>query len=205
MNDGGTAGASRIMVVGQDPLFRDSAASALAIEGWMVVASESEGLNALSMLAREPIDLVLVIGDPNRVSAAPFRIEVKRRWPATVVVCIPDSDVPVEAGLGYGASHEEVIREMRHPELARTRSINGADPGVLRIASLTPRERTVLQRLGQGMRPADIAEDLDLSRHTIRSHMANLHRKLNVHKRVELIRLAAETGLLSREDLSRGR
>jgi DNA-binding CsgD family transcriptional regulator len=185
------------MVVSADRLFRDAAATFLREEGWLVPASEPDSLRALALLGRQPVDVILAIGDLEHVSVSTFKLEVERRWPGTAVVCVPATREPGSFDVGFEAEPHDVIEVLRAPPAATTDpAIVEADQAMLRIASLTPRERTVLQRLGQGMRPAEVAEELGLSRHTVRSHLANLHRKLDVHRRVELIRLAAAAGLL---------
>ena len=194
----------RLIVVSADPLFRDAVSACFGADGWMVVATVPDGLRALSVLGRQPIDAILVIGELEQVSASTFKSEVERRWPGTAVVCVPASERPGQFDLGFDAPAHDVIEALRTPTPAPTPVTHEADAAILRLASLTPRERTVLQRLGQGRRPAEIADDLGLSRHTVRSHMANLHRKLDVHRRIELIRLASAAGLLTRDNTTHG-
>lgn len=64
------------------------------------------------------------------------------------------------------------------------------------LQSLTRRERAVLVLLGQGLESDDIADRLSISEHTVRTHLQNVHRKLNVHSRLEIVRLVARHGLL---------
>jgi LuxR family transcriptional regulator of csgAB operon len=49
---------------------------------------------------------------------------------------------------------------------------------------------------GQGLESDDIADRLSISEHTVRTHLQNVHRKLNVHSRLEIVRLVARHGLL---------
>ena len=58
--------------------------------------------------------------------------------------------------------------------------------------SLTKREKEVLEQLVLGLTYQDIAEYLTISPLTVRSHMENLYRKLQVHNKAEAIRLALE-------------
>jgi two-component system, NarL family, nitrate/nitrite response regulator NarL len=62
-----------------------------------------------------------------------------------------------------------------------------APPGVL-SGSLTHREREVLQLLGAGLSNKDIARRLAISVGTTKSHVHNLLGKLNLSRRVEVIR-----------------
>ena len=57
---------------------------------------------------------------------------------------------------------------------------------------LSPREAEVLVFLARGFTPAYIAKSLVLSVSTVRTHVRNIYRKLNVNKREELIHLIDE-------------
>ena len=54
------------------------------------------------------------------------------------------------------------------------------------FASLTAREREVLQLLAEGRATKEIAAELFLSQKTVESHLRNIFRKLHVASRVEL-------------------
>lgn len=60
------------------------------------------------------------------------------------------------------------------------------------LALLTDRERDVLAGLGQGRGRSDIARDLGLSPHTVRTHVQHLLRKLQLHSQMEAAAFARE-------------
>lgn len=64
-----------------------------------------------------------------------------------------------------------------------------------RLAALSPREKQVLSCLVAGMSTDAIASHLFLSRNTIRTHVHNVLRKLNVHSALAAVALARRTGL----------
>ena len=64
-----------------------------------------------------------------------------------------------------------------------------------RLERLTPRELEVLDLIARGMSTADIANRLQRSQKTIKTHRLALGRKLGISNRVELARIAIETGL----------
>jgi DNA-binding NarL/FixJ family response regulator len=55
------------------------------------------------------------------------------------------------------------------------------------LASLTPREREVLACLAEGAGRQDVAERLNLSANTVRTHLQNLMAKLGVHSTLEAV------------------
>jgi PAS domain S-box-containing protein len=67
------------------------------------------------------------------------------------------------------------------------------------LASLTLREREVLELICGGLSDHDIAEKLGLSRNTIRNHVATLYGKIDVHRRTAAIVWARERGVVGVE------
>ncbi|MFI7640434.1 response regulator transcription factor [Nonomuraea sp. NPDC049400] len=63
------------------------------------------------------------------------------------------------------------------------------------LAALKPRELEVLARLARGLRNRQIAEDLLISEHTVKFHVANILDKLGVGSRTEAAALAHTCGL----------
>ena len=64
------------------------------------------------------------------------------------------------------------------------------------LESLTQREREVLALVGQGFSNAEIAERLDVSPATVKSHVGKLIAKLEARDRAALVMLAYETRLV---------
>lgn len=63
-----------------------------------------------------------------------------------------------------------------------------------RLASLTPRERELLQALADGLSDKDIAQRFQISVRTVQTHMANLLDKLEVESRLQALLLGARFG-----------
>ncbi len=61
---------------------------------------------------------------------------------------------------------------------------------------LTEREREVLGLLAEGLSNAAIADQLTVSVHTVRNHVANLSTKLGAHSKLEALAIAVREGLL---------
>jgi two-component system nitrate/nitrite response regulator NarL len=64
------------------------------------------------------------------------------------------------------------------------------------IERLTPREKQVLEALGEGLDSKDIAEKLNITVETERTHMVNILGKLDVHSRLQALVFAARHGLV---------
>jgi len=82
---------------------------------------------------------------------------------------------------------EEALRKLR-----RRRAVDGDLSQ--RVERLTPRELEILQRMADGDAPERIAEELGMSRHTLRTHTQNVLTKLGVHSKLEAIVAAIRYG-----------
>jgi DNA-binding NarL/FixJ family response regulator len=63
-------------------------------------------------------------------------------------------------------------------------------------AELTEREREILDLLARGLSNADIGQQLTISVHTVRNHVANLSAKLGAHSKLEVLAIAVRRGLV---------
>lgn len=63
-------------------------------------------------------------------------------------------------------------------------------------AALTPRERTILQCIAQGMSSREMADKLGVSVNTIVNHRSNLMKKTGLHRVAQLSLYAAQIGLV---------
>lgn len=99
--------------------------------------------------------------------------------------------VGVGVGLNRGlrdrklGPRERAIMELLLPELT---VLHDANRATARLADeLPPRMRQVLDRLLTGASEKQIARALDISAHTVHSHVKALYRRLNVSSRAELV------------------
>lgn len=64
------------------------------------------------------------------------------------------------------------------------------------VITLTARETDVLEQLGQGLSYTKIAEKLFISPSTVRKHIENIYKKLQVHNKLEAVDLARKQNLI---------
>ena len=77
-----------------------------------------------------------------------------------------------------------VPRRLLHHFLDKNRKTPASNEGGLTF-SLTRRERQILNLIKQGATNADIAAELHLSQHTVKSHLYNVYRKIGARNRLE--------------------
>lgn len=65
------------------------------------------------------------------------------------------------------------------------------------LLQLTPRERDVLQLAADGLSTPSIAEELSVSRATVRSHFGNIYLKLDVRSRAGAVAKGMRLGLIN--------
>lgn len=73
-----------------------------------------------------------------------------------------------------------------------------------RLARLTPREVEILQRMASGGTSEQMAKDLRMSPHTLRTHTQNIITKLGVHSKLEALVLAIRHGKVTTLDVTAG-
>jgi two-component system response regulator NreC len=65
--------------------------------------------------------------------------------------------------------------------------------------NLTPREKEILDFIGEGLTNEEIADRLSLSVHTVQTHRSNIMEKLGLHNRAQLVTYAVRVGLIRQD------
>jgi DNA-binding NarL/FixJ family response regulator len=208
---------TRVMVVDDHPMWRDSVSRDLSDAGFEVVAATSEGAQAMRIAASVRPDVVVLDLQLPDVGGVDVTRGVLSAFPAAKVLILSASgehrDVlgAVKAGAtGYilkSASRAEFLDAVRRTGMGDAVFSPGLAGLVLgefrRLASdpapdtprLTEREAEILRMVGTGMSYKQIAERLVLSHRTVQNHVQNTLNKLQLHNRVDLVRYAIEHGL----------
>jgi DNA-binding NarL/FixJ family response regulator len=96
-----------------------------------------------------------------------------------------------EAVAGHTSIAPAVLGPVLHELLARATS---GPPEHTFVDELTPRQRDVLSCLAVGMSRAEVAAELGLSPHTVRTHVQEVLRKAGVHTTLAALARAREVG-----------
>jgi DNA-binding NarL/FixJ family response regulator len=112
-----------------------------------------------------------------------------REWP---VHQIPKAIRKVTSG---GFWLEQSLAEQVLQEVLRRRKTR--DPEEIKIASITQREREVIELICQGLRNKEIATRLNISEATTSHHLSSIYRKLEVDDRTSLVIYAVKKRLVT--------
>jgi DNA-binding NarL/FixJ family response regulator len=217
----------RILLVDHQPLVRAGLRILLETEPDMQVVGEAPNSLAALTQARETIpDIVLLeIGLPG-ISGLKVIEQLRHQCPLTrvLVLSVYADAASARSALAAGSSayvtkyaapadlltairsvaqgqafvDPTVADPMLHDRLGTWASLQTAAPGRPR-SLLSPREREVLIRLGQGYTNRQIAEQIQVSVKSVETYRARIAQKLELHSRVDFIRYAHASGLLTPE------
>lgn len=195
------------------PFFCEALSTALTEEGIEVAGSVTDELEAEGIVAAGRADVVLTevelaagsginlirrIGDGTRAVVLTRRHEgdiLLDAVAAGAVGCLSHDLEPrtLAAMVARAAEGRFVIEEDRlHDALLRASASRGASRGPTRLSPLSHREREVLHLVATGLDNDAIGERLHLSANTIRTHVGNILRKLEVHSRADAAHLALQ-------------
>lgn len=168
---------------------------------------------ALAVLERQEPDLALIdLGLPDD-SGLKVLAALRPRRTTGIVVSIFDDDFHLFPALRAGARgyllkdmpRPQFLRHLRgivdgepplSPAIAR-RLLSWFDPAPTESdCALTEREREVLVLVAKGLKLAQVADMLGITRHTCAGHVKSIYRKLNISSRAEAVMEASRLGLI---------
>jgi DNA-binding NarL/FixJ family response regulator len=211
----------RILLVDDERLLRTGFAMILRSEPDLAVVGEAaDGHEAVTAAAELKPDVILMdIRMPGLDGLEATRQILASGSQARILVLTTfDLDTYVYAALTAGASGFLLKDTPEDQLIGAIRAIAGGNglfaPTVTRrliqhfavqhptpavvpgLDSLTDREQEILKLLAAALTNAEIAEALYISEHTVRTHVARILAKLQLHDRAQAIVLAYETGLV---------
>ena len=205
----------RILIVDDHPMMREGLRGVINRQPDMMVCGEAENApQAMTAVQKLAPDLALVdITLPGK-SGLELVKDLKVMHPQVVILAISmhDESLYAERMLRAGASGyitkqqppEELIRAIRQVLDKRVYVSKEVSESLLRRFSwqpptdasptklLTDREFEIMQLIGEGKAPKEIARQLHLSAKTIAVHAANIRQKLNLKTTAQLIRFAVQ-------------
>ena len=214
--EGGSAGLN-LLVVDDHPLFREALASAVRLAFPGAGVDEADTLaEAGRRLARPPaVDLVLLDLALQGVSGFDGLVALRARFPRVPILVVSGLEDPrlMREAIGHGAAgfvpkavdraaltraigavmRGELVLppEAPHGSLA-SRTAGAPAPGTKtplaeRVARLTPQQRRVLAMIRQGRLNKQIAHALGVGDSTVKAHVSEILRKLEVISRTQIV------------------
>ena len=209
----------RIMIVDDHKILRDGIkwmfSDASEVE---IVAEASDGKEAIEILSRQPIDVILMDLSMPGMDGMEATARISEKYPDVkiLVLTMHEQTSFVQLMLRNGAhgyllknATKEELLDAIHAVLTGKRylgaqtteqllaNLSGRQSVVKSfLPALTRREREVLKLIMKGMSDTDIAQELIVSPTTIESHRKNIRSKLGARNSAEIVRIAMERGLV---------
>lgn len=212
----------RIMIVDDHSIVREGLKRLLEIDpGVKVITESAGGMECLESLEEIHPDVVFMDVKMPGISGIEITRLIKERHPQVKVIMLSIHDdehfvtESIRAGAnGYilkNAVKDQLIRAIHNvmegkafldPSVTTTvldRIRNGKDISSKESKhTLTKRELEVLELLVSGLKGNQISNDLNISEHTVRSHIKNIYRKLKVSSKSQAVVKAIQLGIVDR-------
>ena len=171
-------------------------------------AEQHRWFNELERISTSPANAVRILRSFQHVDVTPLLSQV--RCPALVLHATGDLRVPFAEGRRLAGlieqarfvpldsdNHLMVEQDAAWPrwrDEVREFLGGGESAGDARFATLTPRERELLDLIAAGYDNAQIAAHMELSEKTVRNHITSVFAKLEVENRAQAIVQARDAG-----------
>jgi DNA-binding NarL/FixJ family response regulator len=213
----------RVLIADDQELVRAGFAMILTAQPDIAVIGEAaDGAEAIRAARATGPDVVLMdIRMPNVDGIEATRAICRETRAKVLVLTTFDLDEYVYDALRAGASGF-LLKDMRRDELVEAVRVVAAGEALLaptvtrrliadvvergrpqtrqatdaQLASLTARETDTLRQIARGLSNAEIAAQLYVTEHTVKTHVSNILTKLGLRDRVQAVVLAYESGLV---------
>ena len=202
--------AVKVVIADDHPLILQSLRSALdADDDFDVVGQTDSGAHVLPLVGRTSPELVLMDVQMPGMDGLTCLDLLQQRHPDVKVVLISASgdQAQIQGALRRGASGY-ILKSIDPAELpaALRAAINGtvfyavgggesAEEHVSRTVGLTDREVTILKALARGLSNKQLSQELFVTEQTVKFHLSNIYRKLDVANRAEAVGYAHRHGI----------
>jgi NarL family two-component system response regulator LiaR len=205
----------RVMIVDDHGMVRRGlAAYLLSARDIEVVAEARDGREAIRICEMERPDIILMDLIMPELGGVAATRTIHNNWPEIQVIALTSFQEKelVQEALQAGAisyllkniSGEDLAEAIRSSYAGRSMLAKEAVEALVRAEQeedsigrdLTMREREVLRYLKKGLTNPEIAQELSISRSTVKAHVSNILSKLGVSNRAEAIALAIENHIV---------
>ena len=202
----------KFLIVDDHPMFREAMQSALRSAYPKAEVHEATGIDgAADMLSglRRSYDLALLDLSMPGTTGFDGLLRLRNQFPRLPILIVSALDDPrvVREALSYGisgfvsksAKKAEIVRAVAtvlaggvhvpegHQRNPPPPATHGTSDLVTRLSTLTPQQMRVLQMLRQGMLNKQIAHELDVGETTVKAHVSEILRKLDVVSRTQAV------------------
>lgn len=208
----------RILIVDDHPVTRDGFRSALeTADDVLVVGDVGTGEEAIDAVAELHPDVVFMDVRMPGISGIEASKVIRENAPDTriVLLTVDESRTSVTEAMQAGVSGyllkdagiDELVNAARlamegkaviHPQLTKT-FIEEAQLAEQRADSptqLSKREREILQKVAYGATTKEVAKDLGISPHTVKTHLERIFEKLGANDRAQAVAIAIRGGIV---------
>ena len=211
--------AINVMIADDHSMIREGLKQLLELEGdFKVIAEACDGVECLNKLETVTPDVLLLdINMPNMNGLEVLQKMKEKRMKIKVLVLTIHSEVEyllkaVDIGVNGYLLKDSESAELKKAILAVVNGDNYIQPSlipvlnskmidrdkdVMKIESLTRRELEVLKNLSIGMYNKEIAEKLDISARTVKNHISNIFKKIEVTDRTQAAVFAIRNNLIT--------